>query len=60
MFIGKEENDETAYNTNDIQMYQKLLQTYAQAIKTSSLDVLINSCVTLFNTSLASFGSLLL
>ena len=34
VFIGKEESDETAYNTNDIQMYQKLLQTYAQAINT--------------------------
>ena len=37
VFIGKEENDETAYNTNDIQMYQKLLETYAQAIKTRDL-----------------------
>lgn len=37
LFIGKEESDETAYNTNDIQMYQKLLQTYAQAIKTRDL-----------------------
>lgn len=37
LFIGKEESDETAYNTNDIQMYQKLLQTYAQAIKTKDL-----------------------
>lgn len=37
LFIGKEENDETAYNNNDIQMYQKLLQTYAQAIKTRDL-----------------------
>lgn len=37
LFIGKEESDDTAYNTNDIQMYQKLLQTYAQAIKTRDL-----------------------
>lgn len=37
LFIGKEENDQTAYNNNDIQMYQKLLQTYAQAIKTKDL-----------------------
>lgn len=37
LFIGKEENDQTAYNSNDIQMYQKLLQTYAQAIKTRDL-----------------------
>ena len=37
LFIGKEESDDTAYNTNDIQMYQKLLETYAQAIKTRDL-----------------------
>lgn len=37
VFVGKEESDETAYNSNDIQMYQKLLQTYAQAIKTRDL-----------------------
>ena len=37
MFIGKEESEDTVYNTNDIQMYQKLLQTYAQAIKTKDL-----------------------
>ena len=37
VFVGNEENDEAAYNTNDIQMYQKLLQTYAQTIKTKDL-----------------------
>ena len=37
LFIGKEESEDTVYNTNDIQMYQKLLQTYAQAIKTKDL-----------------------
>ena len=37
LFIGKEEREDTVYNTNDIQMYQKLLQTYAQAIKTKDL-----------------------
>ena len=37
LFIGKEEKEDTVYNTNDIQMYQKLLQTYAQAIKTKDL-----------------------
>ena len=37
LFIGKEEREDTVYNTNDIQMYQKLLQTYAQAIKTRDL-----------------------
>lgn len=37
LFIGKEESDDVAYNSSDIQMYQKLLQTYAQAIKTKDL-----------------------
>ena len=37
VFIGKEESDVNAYNTNDIQMYQKLLQTYAETIKTKDL-----------------------
>lgn len=37
VFIGKEENSEEGYNSSDIQMYQKLLKTYAQAIKTRDL-----------------------
>lgn len=37
VFIGKEENSEEGYNSNDIQMYQKLLKTYAEAIKTRDL-----------------------
>lgn len=37
VFIGKEENDDAAYNSSDINMYQQLLQTYAQAIKTKDL-----------------------
>lgn len=37
LFIGKEESDDTAYNSSDINMYQQLLQTYAQAIKTKDL-----------------------
>ena len=37
VFIGKEENDDAAYNSGDIQMYQQLLQTYAQAIQTKDL-----------------------
>ena len=37
VFVGKEENDEAAYKTNDIQMYQKLLQIYAQTLKTKDL-----------------------
>ena len=36
VFIGKEESNQEGYNTNDIQMYQKLLQTYAETIKTTS------------------------
>ena len=37
VFIGKEESDDAAYNSSDIQMYQQLLQTYAQAIQTKDL-----------------------
>lgn len=37
LFIGKEESDDATYNSSDIQMYQKLLQTYAEAIKTKDL-----------------------
>lgn len=38
VFIGKEESDDAAYNSSDINMYQQLLQTYAQAIKTKDLS----------------------
>ena len=37
VFVGKEENDNAAYNSSEINMYQQLLQTYAQAIKTKDL-----------------------
>ena len=37
VFIGKEESSLEGYNTNDIQMYQKLLQTYAETIKTNEV-----------------------
>lgn len=37
VFIGKEENSEESYSSSDIQMYQKLLKTYAEAIKTRDL-----------------------
>ena len=37
VFIGKEENNQEGYSTNDIQMYQKLLQTYAETIKTNEV-----------------------
>lgn len=37
VFIGKEESGTEGYNTNDIQMYQKLLKTYAETIKTNEV-----------------------
>lgn len=37
VFVGKEESSLEGYNTNDIQMYQKLLQTYAETIKTNEV-----------------------
>ena len=37
VFVGKEESDDASYNSSDINMYQQLLQTYAQAIKTKDL-----------------------
>ncbi|WP_195467555.1 Wzz/FepE/Etk N-terminal domain-containing protein [Clostridium sp. D43t1_170807_H7] len=44
VFVGKEESSLEGYNTNDIQMYQKLLQTYAETIKTNEVvQAAINS-----------------
>ena len=37
LFVGKEENSEEVYNNNDIAMYQKLLKTYSETIKTRDL-----------------------
>lgn len=37
LFIGKEDNSEQAYNSNDVQMYQKLIKTYSDVIKTKDL-----------------------
>lgn len=37
VFVGKEEGGEEAYNNNDIQMYQKLMKTYSETIKTKDL-----------------------
>ena len=38
LFIGKEEiKDNLGYNSSEIQMYQKLLTTYAEIIKTEDL-----------------------
>ena len=37
LFIGKEEGAEQGYNQNDVAMYQKLMKTYSEAIKTRDL-----------------------
>lgn len=39
LFIGKENSktQDQSYNTNDVQMYQKLLKTYAEVITTNDL-----------------------
>lgn len=39
LFIGKENNQsqDQSYNNNDVQMYQKLLKTYAEVITTNNL-----------------------
>ncbi|MGL5479574.1 MAG: YveK family protein [Clostridium sp.] len=37
LFVGKQENQNQDYNSNDIMMYQKLLSTYAEVIKTDDL-----------------------
>ena len=43
VFIGKEESSMENYNYNDITMYQKLLKTYSELIKTKDL---INRAIT--------------
>lgn len=37
VFIGKDESDKQGYNQNDVLMYQKLMKTYSEAIKTRDL-----------------------
>lgn len=37
VFIGKDESDSQAYSQNDVIMYQKLMKTYSEAIKTKDL-----------------------
>jgi capsular polysaccharide biosynthesis protein len=37
VFIGKEESDTQGYNQNDVMMYQKLMKTYSETIKTKDL-----------------------
>lgn len=42
LFIGKETSSENKYNSSDVQMYQSLLKTYVDVIKT---DDLISSAI---------------
>lgn len=37
VFIGKDESENQSYNQNDVLMYQKLMKTYSEAIKTKDL-----------------------
>ena len=37
VFIGKEEGENQSYSQNDVLMYQKLMKTYSEAIKTKDL-----------------------
>ncbi len=37
VFIGKDESENQAYSQNDVLMYQKLMKTYSEAIKTKDL-----------------------
>ncbi len=42
LFIGKEASGQSTYNSSDVQMYQNILKTYVDIIKT---DDLINSAI---------------
>ena len=37
VFIGKDDGENQGYNQNDVMMYQKLMKTYSEAIKTKDL-----------------------
>ena len=37
LFIGKEETKNTQYDNGEVQMYQKLLTTYAEVVKTDDI-----------------------
>ncbi|BCZ47078.1 capsular polysaccharide biosynthesis protein [Clostridium gelidum] len=51
VFIGKEENSIKDYDNNDVQMYQKLLKTYSEVIKTKDL---IQSAISKNNLDITS------
>ncbi|EGT0690300.1 capsular biosynthesis protein [Clostridium perfringens] len=37
LFIGKQESQESTYSNSDVSMYQQLMKTYAELVKTSDL-----------------------
>lgn len=51
VFIGKEEGENQSYNQNDVVMYQKLMKTYSETIKTKDL---IEDALTGVNTELTT------
>ena len=51
VFIGKENTKDVTYNSNDVQMYQKLLKTYAEIILTNDL---VNKAIVTNNLNITS------
>ncbi|BCZ48254.1 capsular polysaccharide biosynthesis protein [Clostridium gelidum] len=51
VFIGKENTKDQTYNSNDVQMYQKLLKTYAEMILTNDL---VNKAIVTNNLNITS------
>ena len=51
VFIGKENTKDVNYNSNDVQMYQKLLKTYAEIILTNDL---VNKAIETDNLNITS------
>ena len=65
IFVGKDEGENSAYSQSDVSMYQNLLKTYSEVIKTkdlieksiddSNLDLKVNDVLT--NLSVTSIAS---
>ena len=51
VFIGKENTKDQTYNSNDVQMYQKLLKTYAEIILTNDS---VNKAIVTNNLNITS------
>jgi len=51
VFIGKDDTKDQNYNTNDVQMYQKLIKTYAEVIMTNDL---VDKAITTDNLNITS------